>query len=317
MRPYKVLAKFEDFWVPLLEVLAEMPGHAGKVRDVIKAFEARNRQIMHPEQLQFMEAQGEPRWAYNLRWSRQSLLGMGLMDAPAWGVWRITQTGLGWLRDHSEETHVGAEMLPARDAVSRQQTKAASRSAERLSFKYGDRQFDLSADQVLEAARRSLVDGLPHQVGRYRHWVVMVDGKPVGLKSLFSVATGLRNDEFTTYFARDMLRHLGLEVTRLTEKSERAKPTPTSRPNDRDEERRLVDAVRAEVTAIRDLLRGRGERPSDDRLCDMVQFCYTIALYREGCALFALVDKACANGWQYERTRKVARICELRENHDR
>lgn len=315
MRPYGVLAKFEDFWVPLLEVLAEMPEQAGKVRDVIKAFEARNRERIHPRQWLSVGrgAQGQPRWAYKLRWSRQGLLEMGLMDTPAWGVWRITQAGLQWLRDHPAETHLGAEMLPARETASRQQTKAAPQSAERLSFKVGNRQFSLSQDQVLETARRFLAEGLPREAQRYSRWVLMVDGKSMGLRWLFAQLTGVHD----LLAAQRVLTRLGLQVIRLTEKPKPARSTPVARPNATDEEHRWLDAVRAEVTAIRDLMRGRGERPADDRLCDMVQFCYMLGLCREGCALFALVDGTCADGWQYERTRKLARICELRGNHDR
>ena len=74
-------------------------------------------------------------------------------------------------------------------------------------------------------------------------------------------------------------------------------------------------AMRREVSAIRDFLHGHAERPSDERLCDMVQFCYTLDLYHEGCDLFALVDRTRVNSWHYERTRKLARICELKCNH--
>jgi restriction endonuclease Mrr len=317
MRPYTTLKDFEDLWVPLLEVLAEMPGHSGKVRDVIKAFEVRYGPIIHPQQLQFLESQREPRWSYNLRWSRQSLLRLGLVDAAAWGVWRITQAGLQWLSDHPEETHLGAEMLSDDDANVRQETETDLEIAKRLSFRVGDQQLSLSPDEVVAVARASLGKGLAPETLQYAHWVVMVDGEPIGLKWLFSQVTGLSHSAFTSYRARDVFRRLGLEVIRLADKPKVAKSAPVARPNATDEEHRWLDVVRAEVAAIRDLLRGRGERPAEDRLCDMVQLCYMLGLYREGCALFALVDGTYANAWQYERTRKLARICELRGNHDR
>ena len=94
-------------------------------------------------------------------------------------------------------------------------------------------------------------------------------------------------------------------------------PTSASAPKatDAEDEKTWLLAVRGEVTAIRDLLRGRGARPSDDRLCDQVQLCYLLGLYREGGALFRLVDATRVNAWYYDRTRKLAHVCELRCAH--
>jgi hypothetical protein len=72
-----------------------------------------------------------------------------------------------------------------------------------------------------------------------------------------------------------------------------------------------------EIQAIRAFLQGRTDhRPSDEKLCDWVQFCYTFELYAEGRDLFALVSGENTNSWYFERTRKVARICEMRARPD-
>lgn len=66
------------------------------------------------------------------------------------------------------------------------------------------------------------------------------------------------------------------------------------------------------VTAIQDFLNGRYERPSDERLCDWVSLCYEFGLFKEGVELFRLVDPAVVNPWYYERTRRLARICNMK-----
>jgi hypothetical protein len=67
-----------------------------------------------------------------------------------------------------------------------------------------------------------------------------------------------------------------------------------------------------EVAMIRDFVNGSKTRPSDEKLCDWVHFCYTFELFGEGQRIFALIDPSQVHPWYYERTRRLARICELR-----
>lgn len=68
-----------------------------------------------------------------------------------------------------------------------------------------------------------------------------------------------------------------------------------------------------EIKAIRDCLQGRtGIQTSSEKLCDWVNFCYTFELYVEGDEIFSLVDKNEVQPWYYERTKKIAKICEMR-----
>ena len=53
-------------------------------------------------------------------------------------------------------------------------------------------------------------------------------------------------------------------------------------------------------------------QPSAEKLCDWVYFCYTFELYPEGRDLFVLIDRDEVHSWYYERTKKLARLCELR-----
>lgn len=68
-----------------------------------------------------------------------------------------------------------------------------------------------------------------------------------------------------------------------------------------------------ELDALRTFLEGRSDhRHTDERICDWIQFCYTLELYSEASDLFKLADANSVHPWYFERTRKVARICELR-----
>jgi hypothetical protein len=71
-------------------------------------------------------------------------------------------------------------------------------------------------------------------------------------------------------------------------------------------------ALDTQVTAVRDFLNGRSGRPSDERLCDWVNFCYEFGLFREGRDLFKLIDPSQVNDWYYERTKRLARVCAMK-----
>ena len=69
----------------------------------------------------------------------------------------------------------------------------------------------------------------------------------------------------------------------------------------------------AQVTAVRDFLNGRSGRPSDERLCDRVNFCHEFGLFREGaqsCSNWLILSQV--NDWYYERARWLARVCAMK-----
>ena len=70
--------------------------------------------------------------------------------------------------------------------------------------------------------------------------------------------------------------------------------------------------VDTQIAAVRDFLNGRAGRPSDERLCDWVNFCYEFGLYREGRDLFRLIDPSQVNDWYYERAMRLARVCTMK-----
>ncbi|CAG0973134.1 hypothetical protein ANRL3_01629 [Anaerolineae bacterium] len=72
-------------------------------------------------------------------------------------------------------------------------------------------------------------------------------------------------------------------------------------------------ALDREVGAIQSFLQGRSDqRPSDEKLCDWVQLCYTLELYTAARDLFRLINPTDVHPWYFERTKKLARICTIR-----
>ncbi len=69
----------------------------------------------------------------------------------------------------------------------------------------------------------------------------------------------------------------------------------------------------SQIKSIRDFLQGRTtDRPSDEKLCDWVYFCYTFELFSEAIQLFSLVVPDSMNSWYFNRTKKLAAICQVR-----
>jgi HB1, ASXL, restriction endonuclease HTH domain len=68
-----------------------------------------------------------------------------------------------------------------------------------------------------------------------------------------------------------------------------------------------------EILLIQSFLSGESEQPpTSEKICDWVVLCYTLGLYLEGVGLFNYVDSTELNGWFYERTKKMARLCAMK-----
>jgi hypothetical protein len=191
----------------------------------------------------------------------------------------------------------------------------------------------ISRDQVLTAARAAMANGLPAEANNYLFWAVEIDGQLVGAKWLFGLVTGISRTTFDSTLARNTLARLGLVVRRIDSPSVRA---PAAAPPETEPATRVPSGpavvpgprgpgsyassstigphaiLDAQIRAVRDFLAGRASRPSDEKLCDWVHFCYTFELYREADALFQLVDPAQVDGWQYARSKRLAAICRMK-----
>jgi hypothetical protein len=67
-----------------------------------------------------------------------------------------------------------------------------------------------------------------------------------------------------------------------------------------------------QLAQIRAFLQGRAARPSDEVLCDWVQFCHTFELFGEANELFNLIVPSEVNEWLYGRTKRLAQVCRMR-----
>lgn len=114
-----------------------------------------------------------------------------------------------------------------------------------ITFRVAGRRCHLSGRQVLEQARQALANGIPPEAQRYREWVVVVDGQPVGVKWLFSLATGLSVDQFNTVQARSVFRRLGIEVRSLKQTSSPVSPDVLAKtpPSDELARQEFLDQV--------------------------------------------------------------------------
>lgn len=199
---------------------------------------------------------------------------------------------------------------------------------ETIEFSVAGRRFAMSGSEVLAKARQAIRQGLPPAAQTYLAWAVAVDGQLVGLKWLFSLATGLPRSTFVSNQAMVTFERMGLDVQRVEDV-----PAPGQGVRQALEVPRVVGGKRpataanqrrepasggphavldAEIAQVHSFLRGRSGRPSDEKLCDWVHFCYNFGLFAEGRDLFRVVDPSQVHPWYYERTRRLARVCDMK-----
>ncbi len=102
-----MLSKEADYYVPLLRLLAEMPGGGGSPKKVAGLFWQRYQTAIPREhQQEVPSGGGEIIWSNRVAWSRNALKKLGLLDGSVRNVWRITDAGRKWLADNPEATHL-------------------------------------------------------------------------------------------------------------------------------------------------------------------------------------------------------------------
>jgi hypothetical protein len=75
-----------------------------------------------------------------------------------------------------------------------------------------------------------------------------------------------------------------------------------------DEELLLV--AKRLVRRIQSFLQGRfNDTPKSKEVCDWIQLCYILGMYREGAALWQYVDREEVNPGHYERVKKISASC--------
>ena len=89
----------------------------------------------------------------------------------------------------------------------------------------------------------------------------------------------------------------------------RGRPSAEAKQEDLTRQRAILAD---EIRAIRGFLAGNDSAaPSDEKLCDWVQFCYGFELFTEAASLFKMIRPEQVNPWLYERVKRLARACEL------
>ena len=114
---------FRDYEVPLLRLLSTFEGGQGQVGEVRNDFAERYEHNIPGDHYDLLK-DGRARWYKFVRLARRQLIDCGFVDAPARGVWRITEAGSQWLQDHSEATRLDPEQR-ARQARSRRRRSVA------------------------------------------------------------------------------------------------------------------------------------------------------------------------------------------------
>lgn len=97
---------WDDYMVPLLRLLAEMPERGGRIDSIMNAFYSKHGHQLPDNEYKPSGSRSEPRWKHMLRWSRQYLVDMNLLDGSTRGVWRINENGLTWLAENPDATRI-------------------------------------------------------------------------------------------------------------------------------------------------------------------------------------------------------------------
>ncbi len=94
-----------DYDVPLLRLLAELPGGQGVAGEVRRLFEKKYHRLI-PDEHRGSRSGGMIVWDNNVAWSRLRLKQNGFLDMPRRGIWRITDAGRQWLKENSQATRI-------------------------------------------------------------------------------------------------------------------------------------------------------------------------------------------------------------------
>lgn len=105
---------YADYEIPLLQVLNDLPGGQGTSREVKDRFGERFDDRIPDDHRVYLENAREAKWRNIVAWVRSGLVERGLMDAPRYGVWRITDAGRAYLvQVHASTQPVVAPMHTA------------------------------------------------------------------------------------------------------------------------------------------------------------------------------------------------------------
>lgn len=89
--------------VPLLQVLAEMPGGRARPSDVYARIEKQFPELTKADLAERLDS-GDLKWTNRVQWVRQSLVSKGEMSSPSRGIWAITDRGRARIAGEKSKT---------------------------------------------------------------------------------------------------------------------------------------------------------------------------------------------------------------------
>jgi hypothetical protein len=161
-------------------------------------------------------------------------------------------------------------------------------------------EFDGSVFNSVSTAAFAVTQG--KRVNGWRFWYFEKDGQIYSLDTLRKGESSSRKRTGTPQVERP-------PKAPSSTRTRQRRSSGVSTDGDNQEAHGILDR---QINHIREYLRGRVERPSDELLCEWVHFCYTFQLFKEGVELFGLINPASVDLWPYERAKRIAKICRIR-----
>jgi hypothetical protein len=268
-----------DYTVPLLRLLAEMPRGEGRVAEVLRRFEQKYRSQIPPDHYEELKSGREVRWENYVQWSRNNLKNLGFLDPSIYGVWRITEAGGDWLRDNPTTTRLLARGSGSRHATApgrKSKVTLAELENYRRTMPEEDflRQWGGLYDSLLAKSQQAKTGGTT------RSGAIVSAIPGITFEMLENTKKAMPADEFR--------RIWGILYDQLLAE-ERAKAI--SEITDAE----LGQQARQKLDKIHSFLRGQNtDPPKSDIICDWIHLCYELDLNREAASL-----------WQYVREEEV------------
>ena len=105
-----------DYHVPLLRLMTELPAGQGSADDVSDLFFERYQDDIPNHHMATLADGKTSRWYKWVAWARYVLIQAGLMDSPRRGIWRITPAGRAWLTENPDALRIGNSVDHGRSA---------------------------------------------------------------------------------------------------------------------------------------------------------------------------------------------------------
>jgi hypothetical protein len=359
-RPFWSVA---DYRLPVLRVLASLPGGSGRKQVVVRGFLARYQEQVPPEHLQ-AGSQNRPLWRRRLFTGYKELVERGLAEWPGWGVWGISQAGRDWLalnpdatslpddiqqplkwpRPVAADNTVADEMelrtflghlestlisllssgdgrptvfsVPGRNFVKvTYQGFGGSHYEVRIAKGFHEIGLHFESNRRVNLARlepfQARIDSIAAAAG------LPLRAEPWGVNGA-RVWAEMPREPLTMALAervaRQAVRFMEITLSILGD----AYSTATRRRSvgrsgsEEPQSTRQGQILEQELATIHRFLAGRIDRPSDERLCDWILFCYTFELFAQGRELFRLVEPSQVNPWYFDRTKRLASVCAMK-----